>query len=291
MMRWFLRKIGFWVYYCRRNPTATIGFGIILTAVFLGLFAPLVTTYSPTEANPERVLISPGAMHIFGTDSIGMDIYSRVVFAIRTDLFIAVMATFFSVVIGVPLGVFAGYYANRGKLTALLADLMMRFIEIMQAFPVFILAMILVAVLGPSKSNLIVGIAFVNMPIFLRLSRVEIMALRQKTYAEAAKCIGSSNLRIAFRHLLPNGLLPVFTQASITMGFAIILTAGLSFIGAGVRVPEPEWGSMIALGAPNMMTGQWWPSLFPGLALGATVLGFAMVGDNLQKLSDPTRTN
>ena len=288
-MKKVIYRLRYLVYFIKKNRSAGVGLAIISLAILLGIFSPLLTPYSPTEANGTHALKAPGSAHWFGTDSTGMDIFTRVIYAIRTDLFIALSATILSIGIGLPLGVFAGFYSGRGRFLSFLSDLLMRVIEIMQAFPVFILAMILVAVLGPNRINLVIGIAFVNMPIFLRLIRVEIMSLRERTFAEAAKCIGNSNTRIAFRHLLPNGLLPIFTQASITMGFAIILTAGLSFVGAGVRVPEPEWGSMIAIGAPNMMTGQWWPSLFPGLALGTTVLGFALVGDSLQKMNDPNK--
>lgn len=288
-MKKLIHRLRYLAYFIKKNRSAGVGLTIITIAILMGIFSPLLSPYSPTEADGTQALKAPGAAHWFGTDSTGMDIFTRVIYAVRTDLFIAISATILSIGIGLPLGVFAGFYSGRGRFLSFLSDLLMRTIEIMQAFPVFILAMILVAVLGPSRINLVIGIAFVNMPIFLRLIRVEIMSLRERTFAEAAKCIGNSNTRIAFRHLLPNGLLPIFTQASITMGFAIILTAGLSFVGAGVRVPEPEWGSMIAIGAPNMMTGQWWPSLFPGLALGTTVLGFALVGDSLQKMSDPNK--
>lgn len=286
-MKRVIQYFKFLSYFFMKNPSTLVGLVIISGSILLGIFSPLVTPYSPIEANAGESLQAPSSKHFFGTDQSGMDIFARVIYAIRTDLFIAISATLLSILIGLPIGVFAGFYSGRGKILSFLSDLIMRFTETMQAFPVFILAMILVAVLGPNKINLIIGIAFVNSPIFLRLIRIEILGLRERTFAEAAKSIGCQNMRIAFRHLLPNGLLPVLTQVSITMGFSIILTAGLSFIGAGVAVPEPEWGSMISIGAPNMMTGQWWPALFPGLALGFTVLGFALIGDGIQKLSDP----
>jgi peptide/nickel transport system permease protein len=146
-----------------------------------------------------------------------------------------------------------------------------------------------VIVVGQGSFSLIVVIGFVNAPIYIRLMRAEILSLRERTFVEAAQSLGEKPRRILMRHLLPNAAAPIVSQASITIGVAMLLTAGLSFVGAGVRVPTPEWGSMIAIGASHIITGEWWPSLFPGLALATTVGGFALLGDSLPRLIDPLR--
>jgi peptide/nickel transport system permease protein len=157
-----------------------------------------------------------------------------------------------------------------------------------QSFPVFVLAMALVAVTGQKMSNVILVVAFLNAPIYMRLMRSGVLSARESTYVEAARCVGNSDSRIVFRHILPNVINPSITQASVNIGWAILLTSGLSFIGAGVPVPKAEWGAMIAVGAPTVITGEWWSSLFPGLAIAITVLGFALVGDGLRAYFDPT---
>jgi peptide/nickel transport system permease protein len=218
-----------------------------------------------------------------------MDVFSRVIFSARIDLVIAVLGTLLSLGIGLPLGVIAGYFAGTRGIWAWLSEGIMRVADVLQAFPVFVLAIALVAALGQSARNVILAIAFVNAPIYLRLLRTQALSLRERRFIDAARVSGSSELRIVFRHILPNAVAPAIIQASVNMGWAVLLTAGLSFVGAGVRVPTPEWGSMIAVGAQNMITGQWWPALFPGIAIALTVLGFALIGDSLELMLDPVR--
>lgn len=165
----------------------------------------------------------------------------------------------------------------------------MRLSDLVQSFPVFILAMVTVVVAGHNLQGIIFVVAIVNAPVFARLVRAEVLSLRERTFVEAAEALGLPGRRVIARHVVPNALGPIVAQASITVGFAMLLTAGLSFIGAGVRVPTPEWGSMIAIGAPNIVTGEWWPSVFPGLALSGTIFGFALLGESLQTLTDPMR--
>jgi peptide/nickel transport system permease protein len=213
-----------------------------------------------------------------------MDVFSRVISAPRTDLSIALIATSLAVLIGSPLGVISGY--SRGALGEVIA----RGLDIVQTFPPFILAMAAVAMAGQDIRNVIVVLAATNAPMFARLLRTRVYALQEARFIEAATAVGNSEPRIIFYHLLPNAWQIVFIQFSVNVGWAILLTAGLSFIGAGVRVPTPEWGSMIAIGAPNIVTGEWWVALFPGLALGITVLGFAILGNAFEVLLDPTRS-
>lgn len=267
--------------HLRNERLFLIGYGIVICVIFLAILAPLVTPYDPIEVNPAEVLQPPSGNHLFGTDSVGMDIFSRVVFATRIDLSIAFIGTFLSVIMGVLLGVIAGFRSG------ILSSVILRVADIIQSFPVFVLAMVLVAVTGNKVSNVIYAIAFVNAPIYLRLTRSVVLSIRGRLFVDAARVVGNSEAKIIINHILPNALTPAFVQASVNLGWAILLTAGLSFVGAGVRAPTPEWGSMISIGAPNMITGEWWMSFFPGVVLGITVLGFALVGDSIRLYADP----
>jgi peptide/nickel transport system permease protein len=218
-----------------------------------------------------------------GTDGNGMDVFSRVISSPRTDLVIALLATLGAIGVGVPLGLIAGYF--RG----FFSEALMRLSDIVQSFPVFLLGMTLVVITGQDIKNVIYVVAFVNCPIYIRLTRSQVLFLRERTFIEAARAMGCPHPWVLREHLFPNAIGPAVANASVTMGWAILLTAGLSFIGAGVRVPTPEWGSMIAVGAKNIYTGEWWASVFPGVALATTVLGFALMGDALARFADVTR--
>jgi peptide/nickel transport system permease protein len=273
----------------RQHPLFAFGYVLVLVIVLLALLAPVVAPFDPEEANAAASLVGPSWDHLLGTDVSGMDVFSRVIHSARIDLLIAVAGTLLSLVIGAPLGLLAGYFAGTRGAWSWLAEAIMRTADVLQAFPVFVLAIALVAALGQSAQNVIFAIAFVNAPIYLRLLRTQALSLRERRFVEAARVAGNSELRIVYRHILPNSMAPALVQLSVNMGWAILLTAGLSFVGAGVRVPTPEWGSMIAVGAQNMITGQWWPALFPGIAIALTVLGFALIGDSLELMLDPVR--
>jgi peptide/nickel transport system permease protein len=274
----------YFIYYLRTNRGAQIGFAIIGIMLLFVVFAPLLTSYDPLEADATDFLQPPSRDHLFGTDASGLDIFARVIYAPRVDMIIAVLGVLLALVIGCPLGVFVGYYPD-----SVASTLVMRAMDFMQSLPVFIMAMALVGALGQDITNVIYVLILFNTPVFVRLMRGEALSLREIEYIEAARCVGNSNFRIIFRHLLPNSLAPALIQLSVSIGAAIMLTAGLSFIGAGVRVPTPEWGLMIASGAGYMITGQWWIALFPGIAMSLTVLGFALVGDSLRDVLDPTK--
>lgn len=267
----------------RKSRAAQLGIAIIAAVLLLGLFAPYVSSYHPETAYPGQGRLPPGAEHLFGTDETGMDIFSRCVHAIRIDVFIGVAGTLLSLLIGIPLGLVAGYYEN------LLGEVVMRLADLVQAFPVFILAMALVAIMGNNVQNILFAIAFLNIPIYLRFVRSEVLTLKKRPFVEAARCAGMSDARIMFVELLPNSVRSALVQASVNIGAAILLTAGLSFIGAGVNVPTPEWGSMISIGAPLIISGQWWSAFFPGVSIAFTVLGFALFGDFLRGYLDPER--
>ncbi len=261
---------------------------IFFGVIFLTVFGPWLAPFPTETAEPARRLLPPGGPHPFGTDENGIDILSRVLAAPRTDVVIGVVATAISVFLGAPLGVLVALYESRGGAGATaFAEIFMRLLEVIQSFPVFVFAMVLVAVFGGSVTNIIIAIAFVNTPVFVRIVRSEVLSLVQRPFAEAAKATGNREIRIGFRHVLPNALPTVIVQVSVTVGFAILLTAGLSFVGAGVRPPTPELGAMIASGAKYLEIGQWWPALFPGLALGLTVFSFGIFGEILTLVMEP----
>jgi peptide/nickel transport system permease protein len=277
------RRLGYTRHYFRNNAGAVVGAFIVAVGVFLMLFGHTIAPYPPTKANPRDSLQSPSPAHLFGTDNAGMDVFSRVIAAPRIDITIGLVGTALALVIGCPIGVLLGFY--RGWLS----EVAMRLLDFVQSFPLFILAMALVSFTGQSITNVIYVVALLNVPIFARLVRAEALSLREREYVEAARCAGASDLKAIFTHLLPNALPPALIQSSVTVGWAILLTAGLSFIGAGVKIPEAEWGLMVSQGSTYMITGEWWIALFPGIAIGITVIGFALLGDAMRELLDPTK--
>ena len=271
----------------RTRPAMVIGVVIVAVSVFLAIFGPHVGPYPTETALPGDPLLPPSLTHLMGTDVSSMDIFSRVIAAPRIDLTIALVSTAIAFGGGVVLGVISGFFGSARGPARWFSEGIMRGADIVQAFPVFIFALALVGFRGPGVENVIAALAFLNIPYFLRITRGAVLQVRERPFVEAARCSGSSELRIAFVHVLPNALAPPLANISPTIGFSILLTSGLSFVGAGVPVPTPEWGSMIAIGAPNMMTGQWWTALFPGIALGVTILGYALVGEGLKSHLDP----
>jgi peptide/nickel transport system permease protein len=273
----------------RRLPSWQLVFlALFAVIIVLTVVGPDLAPYSTIEALPTDRLIPPSAAHWFGTDDNGIDILSRLLAAPRTDVVIAVIATAISVLLGSPLGVvIALLESRRGAGSTIVAEIAMRSLEVIQAFPVFVFAMVLVAAFGGTKVNIIAAIAFVNTPVFVRLVRSEVLSLVQRPFAEAARAVGNSEWRVGFRHILPNAIPTILVQLSVTIGFAILLTAGLSFVGAGVKPPTPELGSMIASGAKFLIIGQWWPTLFPGIALGLVVFSFGVFGEVMTKIMEP----
>jgi len=265
-------------------------FGLVAVSVLLvvAVIGPWITPFPTTTANTALILEPPNTTHWFGTDENGMDIFSRIIAAPRVDVSVAFISIAIAVLLGTALGVFAGFFeGSRKRVAGLVGEAILRLLDVVQAFPVFILAMVLVAIRGASTENIIIAVAFVNMPVFLRIARAEVLSLRERPFAEAAQSIGAKDRSIAFQHLLPNAFPPLIAQISATMGFAILLTAGLSFVGAGVSPPTPELGGMISTGAQSMIIGLWWPSLFPGIALGLVVFSFAAGGEALSHLLEP----
>ncbi len=271
------------------RPRFVIGYVIVGLVVISAIFAPVLAPYDPVTADAVRFLEPPGGEFFFGTDAVGMDVFSRVLYAPRIDLTIAVIATLISAVVGSLIGAWAGYFSRGNSFRSGLAFFIMRAADVLQAFPVFVFAIALVASLGQSLHTVVAAIAFVSIPIYLRLMRAQVISIRERKFIEAAVIAGVSDGRIILRHVIPNALGPVLAQLSINIGWAILLTAGLSFVGAGVRPPTPEWGTMIAAGFQNVVTGQWWPSVFPGIALALTVFGFSLVGASIETFADPEK--
>ncbi len=275
----------------RRDWLLAVGATIVATVTVLAVIGPAIGPYDPTLTTP-RVAVPPAGLsdyaawwwgelghrpHVMGTDASGYDIFSRVIAAPRTDLTIALLANALSLAVGVFLGLVAGYFRNWAT------EAMMRVSDVMQSFPVFISAMVLVALAGRSTANIVIALAFVYVPIYVRLTRAEVLSQKSRGFVEAARAAGRTEIGIALRHVLPNSLTPALIQSSVTIGFAILLTAGLSFVGAGVRPPTPEWGLMISTGANQIILGEWWPSVFPGIAISLTVFGFAVLGNALER--------
>ena len=275
------------VLYLKSHPLQAFGFAVSIISIILAIIGPHIVPHSPTLGVPGKHLLPPSHEYWFGTDVNGMCIFSRTIAAYRTDLVIAVVGALMALFIGAPLGIIAGYFDGKSGFWGSVSLVILRIMDVIQAFPVFVLGLLLVAAFGPSPQNLIFMIAVANIPGNLRLARSEAISLREKEFVESARAVGNSELRIAFHHILPNAITPVIALLSVVMGFGILLTAGLSFVGAGVRVPTPEWGSMIASGGTTMITGQWWPSFFPGLFMALTIFGFSMLGEIITVLIDP----
>jgi peptide/nickel transport system permease protein len=269
----------------RRDAATTVGAVIVAVSILLAIVGPSIVPYDPERATGD-VLLAPSSSHLFGTDASGIDVFSRVVAAFRSDVFIALVAVAISSIGGVILGALTGYrFRSRGSRAA--SWIVLRLGDVVQALPVFILALALVGMTGPSVRNVVIAIAFVNLPIFLRLTRGAVLVTEREAYVDAARVMGLPPRRILTRHVVPNSLEPVLANASVTVGFAVLLTAGLSFLGAGVRPPTPEWGAAIAAGSKNLVTGEWWISVLPGIVLSIVVLGFALLGDGLRRAWDP----
>jgi len=275
--------------FCLQRPLILFGYGFIALLIFLGIFADLIAMYPATAADPTNVLSSPSWSNLFGTDVSGMDVFSRSIYAIRLDLAIALVGTAISSIFGTFAGAFIGFYEGKGGVAGAISMVSMRIMDVMQSFPIFVFAIALVAIFGQGIYSIIIAIAFVNAPIYLRLMRGQVLAMRNLRYVEASFIAGIPEYKIIIGHIMPNSLGPILSQLSVNIGWSILLTAALSFAGAGVVAPTAEWGSMIAVGFSNIVTGQWWPSIFPGIFLALTVFSFGIIGSSVEILADPIR--
>lgn len=265
------------------NPVTGLSFVMFGVLLVSAVFGPSIVPYDPLETNAIAALQPPSGAHWFGTDSLGRDVFSRVIVATRLDLIISVAAVALSFVFGSVLGAIAGY--RGGWLDIVLS----RVLDTIMAFPLFVLAMGIVAALGNSVSNIVYATAIINIPFYARLVRAEVNIRRESGFAQAAKLAGNSDARVLALHIFPNALPPMMVQVSLNLGWAILNAAGLSFIGLGVRPPTPEWGIMVAEGANYVVSGEWWLAFFPGLWLMLAVFTFNLMGDGLRDIVDPRR--
>lgn len=270
-------------YVVAENPLSLAAFLLFAAFVLLALVGPWIAPFDALASNVGAPLSPPSLAHWFGTDSLGRDILSRVIIAARLDLGIAVAAVGISCILGGLAGAFAGYFGGwTDRIVGRLSDTIM-------AFPLFVLAMGIVAALGNTVANIVIATAIINLPFYIRVARAESNVLRNAGFVEAARLAGNGEVRLLFHHIIPNILPPLTVQISLNMGWAILNAAGLSFIGLGVRPPAAEWGIMVAEGAQYIVSGEWWIALFPGAVLMLAVFCFNLLGDSLRDLVDPRR--
>ena len=262
------------------HPLAMAGLVVILILLITAILAPIIAPYDPYHIVPEERLKPPGMVHLFGTDDMGRDIFSRVVHGSRLSLMAAMVVLALASSIGVLIGSIAGYWGGR------VDEILMRLTDMFLAFPAMILAMCIASALGPSLINAMIAISVVWWPWYARLIRGQILSLKNIEYVEAARALGATNARILWKYILPNCMAPLIVQATLDIGYAILTTASLSFIGVGAVPPTPEWGSMISVGRSYILV-QWWLPTFPGLAIFLAVAGFNLLGDGLRDILDP----
>jgi peptide/nickel transport system permease protein len=265
------------------NPVTGLAFGLFVLIAACAVLGPAIAPYDPLASDTGAALQAPSARHWFGTDQLGRDILSRVMVATRLDLAIAVFSVALVFVLGGLSGVAAGFFVGwTDRIVGRIADTIM-------AFPLFVLAMGIVAALGNTVTNIVIATAIINFPLYARVARAEANVRREAGFVQAARLSGNGEMRILLAHILPNVMPIMVVQMSLTMGYAILNAAGLSFIGLGVRPPTPEWGIMVAEGAGFIVSGEWWIALFPGLAMMLAVFCFNLLGDGLRDIVDPSR--
>ena len=270
-------------YVMAENPVTGLAFGLFALIAILALIGPYIVPHDPLASDTAAALQAPSWKHWFGTDQLGRDILSRVVVATRLDFVIAITSVALVFVAGGFAGIAAGFFGGwTDRLISRLADTIM-------AFPLFVLAMGIVAALGNTVTNIVIATAIINFPLYVRVARAEANVRREAGFVQAARLSGNGDFRILLAHILPNIMPIMMVQISLTMGYAILNAAGLSFIGLGVKPPTPEWGIMVAEGATNIISGEWWIALFPGAALMIAVFTFNLLGDGLRDLVDPQR--
>ncbi|HCX04066.1 MAG: ABC transporter permease [Tissierellales bacterium] len=271
-------------YRFRKNKLALFGFSVLLVFIILALAAPIIAPYDPFEMNTQSTLQKPNSSHIFGTDQFGRDILSRIIHGTRISFKVGVISVGISLVVGVAMGISAGYFG--GWIDIVIS----RIIDIMFSFPDIFLALVIMAVLGTSLTNVMIAIGIVYTPIFARIARGSTLTVKDNAYIEAARSIGVGDLMTIIRHILPNILAPLIVQITLSFGFAIRSEAALSFLGLGVEPDVPSWGIMLNEGK-DWMELAWWVSVFPGLAATLAILSFNVLGDGLRDALDPKLKN
>lgn len=265
----------------RRKPLGAVGLLIVVTLVLVAVFAPYLAPHDPTRPDFAALLQGPSDAYLLGTDELGRDVLSRLIWGARASLQAGLIAVLLAAGIGVPIGLISGYF--RGPLDEYVV---MRLTDAMMAFPVIVLALALTAILGPSLYTAMVAIGIVYAPIFIRLARAQTLSVRETEYVEAARALGNRHPGIMIKHILPNIASPLVIQMSVSMATAILVESALSFLGLGVQPPTPSWGSMLRIGT-NYMHEAPWIAFWPGFAIFVTVLGINLFGDALRDVLDP----
>ena len=272
-------KTDFWYRFLKNKMAITGGIVVILLFV-VSIFASWIAPYDPNAINLQKVLLSPSLNHLFGTDQLGRDVFSRMVWGAGISLKVGFVATGVSICIGVILGALAGYY---GKWVD---TVIMRFVDIMLCFPAFFLILAVIAILEPSIWNIMIVIGLTSWMGITRLVRADFISLKERDFVQAARVIGAGDLRIIFRHILPNAMASVLVAATLGVAGAILTESALSFLGIGVQPPTPSWGNILTAGKNNIDIA-WWLSLYPGLAILITVLGYNLLGEGIRDSLDP----
>lgn len=268
------------LYKIRKNPMTILGLSIIVIMALLAILAPYISSYNPTQMNVLDRFQEPSLKHLFGTDEVGRDILTRVIYGTRISLTTGISVVVMAGVIGVFIGSVCGYFGGY------VDQVVMRIMDMILAFPTLILAMVLAATLGASLFNVMLAIAIVKIPVYVRLSRGEALVVKNNLYVKAARTFGLSNLYVIFRHIIPNVITPIIIQLTLDLGDTILLVATLGFLGLGAKPPTPEWGTMISTGFKYMLE-QWWYPTFPGIAVFLASTGFNLIGDGLRDILDP----
>ncbi|MDP9265674.1 MAG: ABC transporter permease [Chloroflexota bacterium] len=267
--------------FARRNPRILIGGALVALLVLGAIFAPVVSPYDPTVADPSVSLEGPSPQHWLGTDDLGRDVLSRTIWGSRISLSVGLIAVGIGLVIGVGVGLLAGYVGGVFDLVA------MRFIDALLAFPALILAIAITSALGPRIENAMIAIGVVAIPLYTRLTRGQVLTMREREFITAARTVGATPFRIVARHIFPNITNPLVVQATLSIAFAILAEASLSFLGLGAQPPAPTWGSDINYGQRYLSNLKWWMSVGPGLAIFLAVFAFNFLGDALRDALDP----
>jgi peptide/nickel transport system permease protein len=269
------------LYHLAAHPLGLIGAAIMLIFVFCAVFADFITAYGPTTTDSGARLLHPAAGHVLGTDQMGRDIYSRIIYGARISLAVGLGSTFLGSVFGVALGLTSGYLGGWVDLV------IQRICDVLQSVPLLVLALVMAAALGPALDNTIVAISIPLIPYTARVIRSNTLALREQPFVEAARAVGMSEFRIAVRHVLPNTMAPLIVIATAQLGAAILTEASLSFLGLGVPEPHPSWGRMLSESAAEYVRTSPWLVIFPGLAISLAVFGTNLFGDALRDILDP----
>jgi len=266
------------------NPLALTGFIIIATILLLALFAPLIAPYDPDSIDVKAILLAPSQHHLMGTDGLGRDVFSRMLFGARISLLVGIVAVGIATAIGIVLGAISGYY--RGWVDVVI----MRLVDVMLSIPTFFLILAVIAFLTPSIWNIMIVIGLTSWMGVTRLVRAEFLSLQGREFVLAAKTLGAKDFRLIFTHLLPNSLTPIIVSSVLGVASAVLIESGLSFLGLGVQAPQASWGNILTDGKVYIQFA-WWLSLFPGFAILLTVLGYNLLGEGLRDALDPRTSN